>query len=317
MKLQHLVALALISVPAAPSFGAEVDQFTRRNEPLEDSAEMVNKKANDSVQSALRTLNQKGSGCEEETLYPELRKYFANHMKGIFIIDLLEDKTLPKRVIDLNNTVFQDWRMFDGLGLGLVLRRKSDVVMSPIIRLGDHMIGTDKLEHMFGQGFSYFTTNYLKGKGPIKAVKGGALREKLVLGGGRISNGVFSYADLSANFNGMRFWNHMLQLREDILGPEHNVGPYIACENNKWVQVKKIDFSYYADASMDEGINCSQFPRKKTAEKYIKRVKADGLTCPVDRSSLEDMIVKYKQMSKWIINTHGNGVVNYEPESQK
>lgn len=55
----------------------------------------------------------------------------------------------------------------------------------------------------------------------------GAKIELIVLGGNRFQTGVFSYGDLSAEFNGMRFWNHMLQLRDDILGSEQNLAPIL------------------------------------------------------------------------------------------
>jgi hypothetical protein len=300
-----------LMVLSVQTFAAETDQFTKRNAPLEDSAPLLNSKANKAIASSLKNLNNENAGCNEKLLYKELRKYFANHLSGRFVIDLIENDEIPKIQIDLNDSVFQDWQPWDGLGLGLILKRKSDVVMSPEVNIGGHKVGTDKFEHMFGQGFKYFTVNYLEGKGVRKAVSGGTFRERYMLGGAKLNNGLFSFGDLSANFNGMRFWNHMLQLRDDVLGADHNIGPYIACQNNEWKQVKDLDLTNYIDESMDEGINCSQFPTKKTAAKYKARVKASGLNCPVEPDKLQDMVVKYRHMSKWIINTEGNGVIEY------
>jgi hypothetical protein len=305
MKVTHLLVANFIAFQGL-AFGAETDAFTKRDEPLEDVTAILNEKANNSIKEALKSINSEANGCVEKDLYKELRKHFANHMSGIFIIDILEDKDLPKRQVDLEDSVYADWKAWDGIGLGFVLKYKSDVVMSPILNVSGHFIGTDKFEHMFGQGFHYFTDAYLKGKGPDAAVKSGAFREKFMLGGNRIGNGVFSFGDLSANFNGMRFWNHMLQKRPDVLGAEHNVGPYIACEKNRWVQVKDLDFSYYADSSLDESINCSKFPGPKTLAKFNRRVKATGQVCPVNRTELQEMIVKYKHMAKWMINPKGN-----------
>jgi hypothetical protein len=167
---------------------------------------------------------------------------------------------------------------------------------------------------MFGQGFQYFKQNYLEGKGEIKAVSTGIFKEKFTLGGSKYGNGVFSYGDLSANFNGMRMWNHMLQKRDDILGADRNLGPYIECVNDQWTQVKKIDFTNYVDDSMDEAINCSKFPSQHTADKFEDRLRIMGLSCPIDQSRLQNMHAKYRQMAKWIINLDGPGKVKYFSE---
>lgn len=306
-----IIGLAVLSQSV---FSAEVDQFSRRDEPLKDSAKIVNAKANASIIKSIKEANAKGQGCREEVLYKALRGHFANHLTGELIIDILKDPNVEKRIIGLDDSVYQDWTMWDGIGMGFTIFAKKGITMSGVMRIGDQTIGTDKLEHMFGQGFNYFTKNYLDQKGEIKAVKKGIIGEKFFLGGNKIGNGVFSYGDLGANFNGMRMWNHMLQLRDDVLGADHNIGPYIACQNDQWAQVKEIDFRNYVDDSMDEAINCSKFPTQKTADKFKARLEKMGTTCPVDQRRLDDMVVKYRQMAKWMINTDGIGKVKYTGE---
>jgi hypothetical protein len=312
VKTSLLLLISLMS--STISFGAETDQFTRREEPLADSAEMINTKANEAIKTSLKNLNKEQKGCLETDLYKELRKHFANHTKGLLVIDILKNESIPKRNIELNESVFSQWKPWDGIGLGLILKYKSDVVMSPVLNIGGSLIGTDKLEHMFGQGFHYFKDYYQKDKTIADSVRAGAFREKYVLGGTRIGNGIFSYGDLSANFNGMRFWNHMLQLNPDVLGEEHNIGPYIACEKGQWVQVKKMDFTYYIDDSMDEATNCSKFATKAAAKKYLLSVKASGHSCPMDPAKRDELVAKYKHMAKWIINKRGIEVVRYKKD---
>lgn len=304
-----VVAVSALSMSGANA--AEVDQYTKRQETIEDSSILLNEKANAAILSAIKQANDKNRGCNEEELYDELREYFSNHFKGKLTKDILSDPRIVKRVIGLPESIYQDWTMWDGIGMGFALFGKSGLTMSGVMRVGDQTIGTDKLEHMFGQGFVYFKKNYLKEQGKIRAVKRGIFGEKFLLGGNKIGNGVFSYGDLGANFNGMRFWNHMLQLRNDVLGVEHNFGPYITCANNQWVEAKKIDFKNYIDDSMDESINCSKYPTQNTADRFSNRLKMMGATCPLDQSRLDDLIVKYGDMAKWIINPDGIGKVKY------
>jgi hypothetical protein len=291
------------------AISAEVDQFTNRDEQLEDSSVLLNKKAGEMVKASLKEINETNSGCDEAQLYKELRKSFANHAKGQLTIYALKSDEIEKRKTKIQDSVFKDWTIFDGYILGKPGANDSELALSPLIKMGDITIGVDKFEHIFGRGFSYFTHHYLKGKSVEKTIKGGIFGEKTIYGGNKLATGVFSYADLSANFNGMRFWNHVLQKREDVLGD--NFGPYIACQNNKWEQVKEIDFTHYFDSSMDEAINCSKFPTKKTAKKYADNVAKvmkgntlyDSENCPIDHQKLNQMEEKYGEFSKWIINS--------------
>lgn len=309
--MKYLILTALIVLTIQTAVSSEADGFSRRNEKLADSSEIINLRADLYVNKTIEKLNSENLGCIDNNLYKELRRYFANHMKGQLVKDILNDQLIPKRILTLDQTVYRNWTPWDGIGMGLTLIQRSGVTLSPMIRFGDEILGADKFEHFFGQGFYYFTDNYIDGKGPIKAIKKGIFKEKIILGGNKIGNGVFSFGDQSANFNGMRFWNHILQKSDDVLGTDNNLGPYIACENNKWVQVKKIDFKDYMDSSMDESINCSKFPTQKTADRFTKEVHRLGLECPIDPKKIDELVAKYGAMSKWIINKDGTGVIKY------
>ena len=313
MKMIFLVANGLLLI-SNTTFSSEVDQFTYRGQSMKDSAELLNEKANRAVKKALIIANNKGESCNEKNLYKSLSTYFSNHIQGKLTKDVLSDKNITKRSVNLEDSVYQDWNMWDGAGMGSKVLSKKVVTMSGEIRIGDQYIGVDKLEHMWGQGYAYFINNYLKNKSDVKTVKIGAAKEKIILGGNKIGNGVLSYGDLSANFNGMRFWNHFLLKNDDVLGADNNLGPYVACINDKWIQVEEIDFKNYIDESMDESINCSKFPTEKTVGKFLYRLKKMGMTCPMDIQKRDDMIVKYRQMAKWVINEKGTGKVSYTHE---
>ena len=296
---------------------AETDTLTDRQLPLEDTSSLLNKITNQSLQESLREANSKGAGCIEENLYKELRKHFGNHTNSTFDERISAGLEHLSREIPLENSIYRDWSAWDGMGMGLGIAKKTGLTISPVVRVGDQLIGTDKLEHMFGQGFRYFQKNYLDKKGPIKAVRKGVIGEKTFLGGNKIGNGVFSYGDLSANFNGMRFWNHMLQLRDDVLGSKNNLGPYIICKDNRWEQVKQLDFRNYIDDSMDEAINCSKFPSQKTADKFEDRLRIMGYSCPLDKNRFNEMKKKYRKYSHWMLNEEGIGAIRYTGEFKK
>jgi hypothetical protein len=300
-------------------FSAEVDQYTKREEPLADSLIELNSRANDHLSIAIDRANLTGAcstGMSSQLkLYTELKKEFANHSKGQLTIDLLVDKSISIHKIALSESVYGAWKIRNGFLLGRKKAATSPLAIFPLINMNGYHIGIDKLEHMFGMGFIYFERHHLKGRKLKGVLKHGILREKTVLGGLVLATGVFAYADLAANFNGMRFWNHMLQLEDDVLGKSYNRGPYIKCDKGSWKAHNKIDFSHYIDDSMDESLNCSKFANRNGVKKFTRAMKKlnSEYTCPMSKEKLEAMKDKYDiQISKktsisdWIINMNGN-----------
>ncbi len=315
----------LLAVPLLAQAG-ESDNFTVRSKYVVDISDAVNSASNLYLEKAVADVNLKGS-CDEDRLYEKLKRYFANHAKGELIQDILERKKIPATFIPLKESVYKEWSIWDGFLLGREKAAKSPLALSPMIRMNDVIVGVDKFEHMFGMGFIYFEKFYLKKEDLISVLKNGVFREKTVLGGNMFATGIFSYADLSANFNGMRFWNHILQKRNDVLGKNENIGPYVVCKNKKWAvnPSRPIDFRNYIDASMDESVNCSKFARKSGEEKFRNSLKRlsfvdskGGAVCPVEPDKLESMNKKYEtsDINRYIINTRGTGTVSYFFEIQ-
>ena len=288
---------------------SEVDSFTGRFSPLKDSLPQVNIKANDLLQKGIDLANQEGKGCDEEALYKVLRKRFRNKYTDEFSLWATSSDELDRIITPVTESIYRDWKWFQAPVPGGWARVVKDPSAS-MLKVNGVFIGDDKFEHFLGSGFAYFKKNYLKKKGLSAALKHGFRAETGYMGA--TTTGVMAYGDLTANFNGMRFWNHMLQKNEDILGK--NVGPYLACENNTWVKVEenKIDFSNYIDDAFDEGINCSAFNGQKLVTKIKARLKEmrmdTGLpfTCPMDKEKLRSVWKKYGKFAPFLINVEGH-----------
>lgn len=321
-KLTCRLAFLLLLLSSNHLLAGEVDQFTKRFEPLNDSSVIMNKLANDYLKQSIDEANKITNTCDEKVLYKKMRNYFANHKDGEITIFALHDSSVEKIKLKISESIFKDWSIWNGRLLGRKSADQSDIALSPLVRIGTQVIGTDKFEHLFGRGFKYFTDYYLGKRTLEKTLKSGILGEKTIYGGNFLATGVFSYADLSANFNGMRFWNHVLQRRVDILGRGSNLGPYVLCENKKFILNKntKIDFTNYFDPSYDEGINCSKFSNKDALNKFNKSLKnlsqksSVEYRCPMDDKLLNKMIEKYGEFSQYIINSKGNNTVSYFAE---
>jgi hypothetical protein len=316
MKISIFLCLLTYSYLAC---SAEADNFTPPKLDLADVSVQINTLARNYLLAAVKKINAEGA-CDqgaksEQALYLELRKYFANHSKGALVKEILYTKNINKYVLPLKESVYGEWSPFNGYLLGNKKAALSPLALSPLIRIGDQVIGVDKLEHLFGMGFIYFTQHYLNKKPIQKVLKSGIFKEKTYLGGNVLATGVFSYADLSANFNGMRFWNHMLLKNDDILGADKNVGPYISCINSQWTinENTPIDFRNYIDSSMDESINCSKFATKSGVQKFKASLKKLNVTCSKDPGKLQDLQVKYSpfNIQHYILNDDGTDTVSY------
>lgn len=318
--MKKIIITALLLVLSQKSFTAEADNFTARQLNLLDASSQVNELANNYLKKLIENLES--LGCNEKSLYIELRKIFANHSSGEITKDILYKKIVPIYALSIKKSVYQSWEISDGYILGNKKAATSPLALSPLIQIGDQIVGVDKFEHMFGMGYDYFKKYYIK-HGNLKLILNyGVALEKTILGGNIFATGVFSYGDLSANFNGMRFWNHVLQKNDDILGIEYNLGPYVVCRDNKWAVNERnpIDFRNYIDASMDESINCSKFAGTKAVIKFkselTKRgfINSDGeATCPVEPEKLAEMRAKYQKSGviNKILNSDGIQKVNY------
>lgn len=305
MKYSLFIYLMVLLNFLNPSMAtaAEVDQFSNMQVTLPDVAPLINSKANKMVDEALSRANTQGS-CNESVLYKELRVPFHNHIKGKLVHFIFEDSSVAKRTLQRPQTIYRDFNMLDGFLMARPGADKSGVGLGTVIQFGDITMGSDKFEHLFGRGFKYFTQHYLQNKPLEKVLRSGIRGEKGYFGGSFWATGVFSYGDLVANFNGMRFWNHILQKNPDLLG--QNLGPYIVCQNNQWQQVKDIDFRPYFDSGVDETINCSQFARKHAAATVRDNMSKMGMSCPLDSSLLLEIYGRYQPYSDWLINMDGH-----------
>lgn len=323
MKKPALTFLILL-LAAKSLMAAEADHYSFLDtSSLIDSNAMIASRTSVLVEKELDALNSKGSceQMEEKELYKSLQNVFANHSKGKLVKEILYGEEFSLIKIPLKESIYGTWKVRNGYLLGKKSAAQSPLALSPLIQLGERVMGVDKLEHLFGMGYQYFDRFYLRGHSLKRVLKRGIFFEKTILGGNILATGVFAYADLAANFNGMRFWNHVLQKRDDVLGKEHNLGPYVKCQDGEWKQVKRIDFSAYLDESADESINCSKFASKDGFRKYVGFLEDNNLACPMAPQKLKEMISKYnvptpgdskkRPISHWILNKVGNGKISY------
>lgn len=305
-----------VTILTASLQAAEIDPFTNRYAPLKDSLSAVNTLTNRLLNEALSEANEK-SGCSEKKLYKAMRKRFNNQYQGELASTIIDSEDIPKTKTPSNESIYRDFQWYEAIVQGGTARISDPI--ADLMKVNGYLIGTDKFEHFLGSGYRYFKKHYIENEPVEEALRIGWKAETGFLGA--VTTGVMSYGDLAANFNGMRFWNHVLLKSDDVLGAEHNLGPYVTCENNQWVATEKtIDWSDYIDESFDEAINCSRFKNETLARKVntrlielaLKDKEGRHYVCPLVPAALDKLKEKYGRLAPFLLNGHGNNPIGVE-----
>ena len=117
------------------------------------------------------------------------------------------------------------------------------VTISPTVNLYGAQFGVDKIEHFFQEGYNYYniynsavTGGTKPDDAQKKAVKWGQMSERTFYG--TLVSGVYSNADLNANFTGLKFY---LGLTRPVRIGETTRPPILALKDGIWTFDNKAD----------------------------------------------------------------------------
>ena len=279
---------------------AEVDQFTQASD-LNDSSEVIASEVNRRIRLAVDKANspfprplqhkkvhhRKRPQCDVDRLYGQLQFQLARPLIGQLESFAEASPQVDRRWVSFPQSVYRDYHKKEAPTLVLSQR------IAAVIKINGVEVGSDKLGHFFTEGRSYFeVTNHLQ-DGTEAGFLFGDWSESLYYGAQ--TTGVFSYADLTANFNGLRFWNRILATQPDPLN-QQSVTPYIRCDNQRWVVNNKFEFNSYVDNGWNEAVNCSAFRTEQLLQKVIQHQPV----CRVDQ-----LPKHYGSIGNEILNTEG------------
>ena len=262
--------LVVCSAWASPAWPSEADNWTHRYSPMGDSLAILNDLVNRDMRAAVDSANSRGPGCSSERLYRRVRKTFIRFGISKFEGMIKKNKEIDQYPIG-KESPYQDFRFLSHHPSILGLRS----LQAPLLRVGGIPVGADKFSHFFTEGWHYFKRADLQGRGLEAALEFGRKRESGFWG--KITTGVYSYADLLSNYQGLLFWRR-------ILGGQ---APYVVCREDQWVLEQSIDWMDYIDQGWDEGNNCNDFRARKMEECFNRRIDAleersgRPMTCPI------------------------------------
>jgi len=318
-------------------FAAEIDSVTPRKIELDNSLTILNTIINQRIQEGIQKANaqqnaidyindtddeegaEEYQACDEDVLYTELRKaVFQSYTASWGLKGYELDKQLRSLLarqsysLSLNDSIYRDIDYIEGFSLNL--KELSDVV-----NIDGHLIGLDKIGHFFSEGWQYFELIHYDDYKIDQALEWGRQQESGKFG--YSTTGIFSFADLVANFNGLRFWNKVLLKENDPLKGKFASffdRPYITCDiqiidsikNRKiikaWEFNTRLDMSDFIDGTWDEGNNCNSYDDPIIEEKVSARIKniSSDFACPFIAKYCLEAQEKYDYYAKYVLHPY-------------
>jgi len=317
MKLQITVLVLFISALLSPSVALafETDQYNLPRKPLAD----IGPEVADHVASKLRTAvdkanakilarqkclaegTQERSGCEYRA--DELRRLEYLRSEDAIAREAFEELgsgvppfTSIGTWMDSHHFVSQParyrtsfWKSIFILNPGIAL------TISPTVKLYGSEFGTDKIAHIFQQGYTYYKTYRRaldEGATPTeataRAVRWGQKSERTFYG--TLVGGVYSNGDLSANYVGLKFYQGLTKqivfgntARPAVLEIHDGIWRFTGNTRDSLVQP-------FISDHLNEALNPSIFTRNLGWRWFIRR--------SVKKRSCEQWRERYPELSK-------------------
>ncbi|MDH3465324.1 MAG: hypothetical protein OES26_05345 [Gammaproteobacteria bacterium] len=242
----YLLSLFICSSPVA---AMEVDPYLAWMHEINDSTEVINRFINQTARETVEEVNgkpDKYDSCEAVTV----RIFRRNHTSIFTSKRLLRHIHSNPDIDKLGRAHFEEVH-------GSMYRYVPQLYVSSLsdtINVNGIYIGDDKIAHFFGFGRRYYK-RYLTalGKGKdtetalLEAIRYGVRNENGLMG--KLIDGIFSHADLEANFQGM-------QMARSFCEGEN---PNLVGSAGAWVWDHDTDFSEFVIPTIDEGFNNSHY----------------------------------------------------------
>ena len=264
MRIKLLVTLTISLL----SFGVsalETDQYMTWEIKLSDSSKPLNDFINEGIEKKLSEINlkRKNYSCEEMTLkllkFNKIRFSLLTRIENfVWDSDLFDKYPKTKNKIGVvNKSIYKDIWLFKVKIFGINLQANGVY------------FGIDKLSHFIDVGRSYYkiyNKHLKKGRSKEfalrKAVRRGIVQEKTYYG--VWVSGIFSFADLEANYQGLEFARTFCEGPNPLLKK---------VSRKKWALTRKIDIKPFITPGWDESYNINRMTKRrmKKVRKYLKR----------------------------------------------
>ena len=234
-----LVLLLLLSIEVC---AYESDQYSNRTQYVVDSRGRLDLFVNQAIQDILNSKNA-----------PNTRLKFAKavyfEVGGLFWVDKIERWAGNSPDIDKYDQT-RHGSIYRGMPFWAT-RVNFVFGVGRSFRANDVMVGTDKFGHFFSQGYKYYRRE-MRGESNERILKKGWFAERWIYG--ELTTGVFSNADLVANYEGWRFYQSLFE--NDVVEGKKSI---LAVSENRlfFFQQRSFTFGDHINNYWDEALNPS------------------------------------------------------------
>jgi hypothetical protein len=269
-----VLVIVLAAATAGPAEALETDQFYAWTRPLADSTDALNAEINAGIEEVLARVNagRRQHSCPDVTEAIHRRFEFA-------VVSRIELWAMQTAVVerapadpDEESSYRRGWLYGETSALDPIRWMPP----SPTIEVAGVRIGADKLGHFFCDGASAEKSYRRARKGGaseeeavLKAMRLNILAERTVMGNS--SSGVFSPADLEADFQGLSFYRGLC----DAAAPALQRMP------DGWHLERPFDLRDYVTPEWDESWQPNVYsPGRWTKVRPVMRHHCDELRAP-------------------------------------
>jgi hypothetical protein len=231
---------------AAPQFcGAyETDQFTNRLEPIGDSTELLNARVNLSIENAIS--NWTGPRNDKKVV-----NYIYHDIGGHHWVDKIERWVMSSDEVEhlqpsRRKSIYQGHPFW-------ATRVAAIFGVGPTIKVNGQLIGSDKLGHFLSQGRKFYR-RYMKSLDESQAAEHSAYTERALFG--QLTTGVYSNADLVANYEGFLFYLSLFE--DDVVRGKKAI---LTWEEDRWVIQRSFTWADHVNEYWDEALNVNHYDR--------------------------------------------------------
>lgn len=264
--------------------GGETDPYTDREIDLDDSLEILDAKVNEALN---RIASDWARGCNERALIYAVYR----DLGGFHWVDKIERWAMFAPEIDRlprnrAESVFADAPIIRSSGARIGN-------FSRTINVNGTYISTDKLGHFFSQGRK-FCSRYQRLGTEVKAARLTARWEGLIWG--NLLSGIYSNADLVANYEGFLFYRGLLSE-----GADEDQDTIFVCREGNLVKRRDFTWAEHVNGFWDEMLNPSYFKRSlvPAIERRMLRLCSDYSRRP-DRYEIqnsEELYARYRAIA--------------------
>lgn len=236
-----IAALCLLPLLAC---AYETDQFSNRLQPLEDCTELLDERVNQSIENAIR--DWRGPRNERRVVNAIYRDIGGRHWVDRIERWAMQSDEVDRLTPDRRDSIYRGHPLW-------ATRVAALFGVGPTIKVNGVLIGSDKLGHFISQGRKFWR-RYQKYGDEARAAEHSAYTERALFG--QMTTGVYSNADLVANYEGHRFFRSLF---EDGVVPGKPA--ILVWHGDHWVVQRSFTWADHVNVYWDEALNVNHFDR--------------------------------------------------------